>query len=303
VIDIIVERNGSDSDSLSFIDSKIDLIENRDQIRDVWATDDRLQPSSVIQPYLFQANANEVNFSETNISIDLRINSFVNEEIKIDCFTNCNFFLRRFSDITEAAHGSQVKHQQIRECCTKNQECTGVSSNAVFGLIFRYVIDGSIISERTSSSSSVSSSDYEDRISSSITSDSRRQVEICVIKALKKSKQGRLKAENGLFMASNAVNCMGADGAFMRRFNNRYDVATTFKLDAAILSKALGHCGCGGNCVLNCGGNCGLTKAKIINGQVGGFYWRYYQGDDDPSGPGVGKVLLLHDFHLLFTLL
>jgi hypothetical protein len=291
VIDIIVERNSSDGDnSLRFIDRKVDLIENEDQIQDMWATDNRLQPSSVNQPYLFQANANEIHCSESNIYVDLRMNLSVNDDIKVDCFTNCNFFLRRFSDITEAAHGSQVNHLQIKECCTKNQKSAGVSSNAVFGLIFRYVIDDSIISERISSSSSISSSEYEDRISSSITSSSRRQVETCVIKALKKSKQGRPKAENGLSMASNAVDCMGADGAFMRRFNNLYDVATTFKLDAANLSKALGHVG----------GVHGHIGAKRKNGHIGGFYWRYYQGDDDPSGPGVGEVLLLHDFKFFF---
>jgi hypothetical protein len=227
----------------------------------VWATTDRLQSGN--QPYLFQAD--EVDCTKNNGPIDY-------EEIEVDCYTSCNFFLRQFSNIKDAASRSKVPHQQIKECCAKNQETTNVSSNAVFGLIFRYVLDSFTIAERSISPSSISNSEYEDRISLSIPNNSRRQVEDCVIKALKNLKQGRPKGDNSVFTASNAVNCMGADGAFMRRFNDLYHVAITLKLDTANLYKAL----------------------KTKNTLVGGLSWSYYQGDDDPLGPGVGKVLLLY---------
>lgn len=256
------DSDEDEDDFFSLISRNENPLETENQSQETCAANSGLQPSSKHQSSSFQIS--EVDFRKMNEQID-------HDEIKVDCLTSCNFFLRRFSNIREAASGSRVSDKQIKECCSKNEESTDIlTAKTAFGFIFRYVVENSMTSVRASSSSSISNLKYENRILLSISNDSRRQVEVCVIKAMKTLRLGRIKSDSDVFKPSSAINCMGADGAFMRRFTDLYHVARTLNLDTASLYKNL----------------------QTNNTLLEGFSWHYYQGDDDPHGPGVGEVLL-----------
>jgi hypothetical protein len=190
------------------------------------------------------------------------------DEIAVDCFTTEYFFLRRYSCVKGAHTGTRVPGGRIMDCCMRNRNLSisdSTAATSVNNLIFRFIIDD----PNDFDSSALSSRSVELNLQS--LTQNRRQVDNCVIIALKEVRQDRRqKTEDSNFIANIAVNCMGADGAFMRRFTDPYHASRTLQLDTLKLRNAM------------------LVKNTI--GVLGGFYFGYYQGDNDPLGPGEGEV-------------
>jgi hypothetical protein len=190
------------------------------------------------------------------------------DDIEVDCYTTENFFLRRYSNVKEANQCTKIEcsFKRVMECCLSNRnrsEAVSTTKNvasSINNLIFRFIIDDT----NASNSSKLSSSS-----SMSGTIQTRRQVDNCVILALKEVRQNnRKKTEDSVFVTGTAVNCMGGDGVFMKRFTDVYQTSRLLKLETSKLINAL------------------LVKNTLYNG----FYWGYYQGNDDVFGSGEGEV-------------